>query len=93
MTPTPAAAFRHDVADWVLSLPVAAAFGLAFDELADGRATTRVAWRPEHSHAPGAFQASPVATLARLHRRRGSGHAAAPRVCSSHRRLHGQVPH
>jgi uncharacterized protein (TIGR00369 family) len=64
MTPTPAAAFRHDVADWVLSLPVAAAFGLVFDELADGRAITRLRWRPEHSHTPGAFQASPIATLA-----------------------------
>jgi uncharacterized protein (TIGR00369 family) len=64
MTPTPAAAFRHDVADWVLSLPVAAAFGLSFDELTDGRAITRLQWRTEHSHTPGAFQASPIATLA-----------------------------
>ena len=64
MTPTAAAGFRHDVANWVLSLPVAAAFGLVFDELTDGRAVTRVFWRPEHSHTPGAFQASPVATLA-----------------------------
>jgi uncharacterized protein (TIGR00369 family) len=56
--------FRQDVADWVLNLPVAAAFGLTFDLLAGGRAQTRLAWRPEHSHRPGAFQASPVATLA-----------------------------
>ena len=56
--------FRQDIADWVVSLPVAAAFGLIFDELADGRAVTRLAWRPEHSHVPGAFQASPIAALA-----------------------------
>ena len=61
---TPAAAgFRHDVANWVLGLPVAAAFGLVFDELADGRAVTRLHWRPDLSHTPGAFQASPIATL------------------------------
>lgn len=56
--------FRQDIADWVLALPVAAAFGLRFHELADGHAVTTLAWRPEHSHIPGAFQASPVATLA-----------------------------
>ena len=56
--------FRHDVADAVLSLPVAAAFGLTFLELADGRAVTRLAWRPELSHTPGAFQANPIAALA-----------------------------
>jgi acyl-coenzyme A thioesterase PaaI-like protein len=64
MTSTPTAAFRQDVADCVLSLPVAAAFGLSFDELTSGRAITRLRWRPEHSHAPGAFQASPIARLA-----------------------------
>jgi hypothetical protein len=31
ITPTPAAAFRHDVAGWKLSLPVVAALGLVFD--------------------------------------------------------------
>lgn len=56
--------FRHDIADWVLSLPVAAAFGLRFHELADGHAVSTLAWCPEHSHIPGAFQASPIATLA-----------------------------
>ena len=56
--------FRHDVADRVLTLPVVAAFGLTFDELADGRAVTRLAWRPELSHIPGAFQANPIAALA-----------------------------
>lgn len=56
--------FRHDVADWVLALPVAAAFGFTFTHLAAGRAETRLPWRPEHSHTPGAFQASPIATLA-----------------------------
>jgi uncharacterized protein (TIGR00369 family) len=55
---------RQDIVDYVLRMPVAAAFGLAFDELADGRAVARVGWRPEHSHVPGAFQASPVAALA-----------------------------
>lgn len=63
MTPTQSD-FRQDVADWVLRLPVAAAFGLTFHELADGRAVTRLAWRPEHSHIRGAFQASPIAALA-----------------------------
>ena len=57
-------AFRSDVADWVLGLPVAAAFGFTFCELAAGRAETRLPWRRELSHVPGAFQASPVATLA-----------------------------
>ena len=56
--------FRRDVADWVLSLPVAAAFGLTFTRLAAGQAEAHLAWRPEHSHAPGAFQASPIAALA-----------------------------
>ena len=56
--------FRQDVADWVLSLPVAAAFGLTFTRLAAGEAEARLAWRPEHSHVPGAFQASPIAALA-----------------------------
>ena len=56
--------FRQDVAEWVLSLPVAAAFGLTFHDLADGRAETRLSWRPEHSHTLGAFQASPIAALA-----------------------------
>jgi uncharacterized protein (TIGR00369 family) len=61
---TTANGFRHDIADAVLALPVAAALGLIFDELADGRAVTRLAWRPEHSHTPGAFQANPIAALA-----------------------------
>jgi uncharacterized protein (TIGR00369 family) len=56
--------FRQDIADAVLSLPVAAAFGLTFTELAAGRAETRLAWRPEHSHTLGAFQANPIAALA-----------------------------
>lgn len=56
--------FRRDVAEWVLGLPVAAAFGFTFEELADGRSVTRLPWRPEHSHVAGAFQASPVAALA-----------------------------
>jgi hypothetical protein len=51
--------FRDDVANWVLNLPVAAAFGFTFCELAAGRATTRLTWPPELSHIPGAFQASP----------------------------------
>jgi uncharacterized protein (TIGR00369 family) len=57
-------ALRQDLVDRVLSLPVAAAFGLTFDELADGHAVARLGWRPEHSHAPGAFQANPIAALA-----------------------------
>jgi len=56
--------FRQDIADAVLSLPVAAAFGLTFTELAASRAETRLAWRPEHSHTFGAFQANPIAALA-----------------------------
>ena len=56
--------FRRDVADAVLALPVAAAFGLTFEELADGHAVTRLTWRLEHSHTPGAFQANPIAALA-----------------------------
>lgn len=56
--------FRQDVADAVFSLPVAAAFGFTFTKLADGRAETRLAWRAEHSHTQGAFQASPIAALA-----------------------------
>jgi uncharacterized protein (TIGR00369 family) len=58
------AGFRHDIADWVLSLPVAAALGLRFVELADGHALTRLPWRAELSHAPAAFQANPIAALA-----------------------------
>ncbi len=54
--------FRQDIADAVLSLPVAAAFGLTFTELATGRA--ELAWRAEHSHTRGAFQANPIAALA-----------------------------
>jgi len=48
----------------LLSLPVAPAFGLTFTELAAGRAETELAWRPEHSYTPGAFQANPIAALA-----------------------------
>ncbi len=50
--------FRQDIADTVLSLPVAAALGLTFTQLAAGRAEARLAWRPEHSHTPGAFQSA-----------------------------------
>lgn len=56
--------FRHDVADWVLAMPVAAALGFSFVELANGYAETRLPWRPEHSHAPGVFQAGPIGSLA-----------------------------
>jgi uncharacterized protein (TIGR00369 family) len=59
-----AADFRQDVADGVLSLPVAAALGLRFVELADGRAVARLPWRDDLSHAPGVFQANPIAALA-----------------------------
>ncbi len=55
---------RHDIADWVLAMPVAAALGFTYTHLADGVCTTQLAWRPEHSHAPGAFQASPIGALA-----------------------------
>jgi uncharacterized protein (TIGR00369 family) len=57
-------ALRQDLVERVLGLPVAAALGFTFDELADGRAVARLRWRPEHSHAPGAFQANPIAALA-----------------------------
>ena len=56
--------FRQDIADAVLRLPIAAAFGLTFTELADGRAESTLVWRPEHAHTPGAFQANPIAALA-----------------------------
>jgi len=56
--------FRQDIADAVLRLPVAAAFGLTFTALAHGRAQAELAWRPEHSHTAGAFQANPIAALA-----------------------------
>jgi uncharacterized protein (TIGR00369 family) len=45
-------------------MPVAAALGFSFVELAEGRSETRLPWRPEHSHTPGAFQASPIGSLA-----------------------------
>jgi len=60
----PSPEFRHDIAAAVLALPVAAAFGFTFTTLADGRAETRLPWRPDLSHTPGAFQANPIATLA-----------------------------
>jgi uncharacterized protein (TIGR00369 family) len=60
----PPTAFRHDIADWVLAMPVAVALGLRFVELADGRSETRLRWRREHSHAPGLFQAGPIGSLA-----------------------------
>jgi uncharacterized protein (TIGR00369 family) len=56
--------FRHDVADWVLAMPVAAALGFSFVELANGYCETRLRWRPEHSHGPGVFQAGPIGSLA-----------------------------
>jgi uncharacterized protein (TIGR00369 family) len=56
--------FRHDVADWVLAMPVAAALGFSFVELGNGYSETRLRWRPEHSHAPGVFQAGPIGSLA-----------------------------
>ncbi|MGY1620174.1 PaaI family thioesterase [Geodermatophilus sp. SYSU D00691] len=56
--------FRQDIADRVLDLPVAAALGLSFVELAGGRARSRLPWRRELSHAPGVFQANPIAALA-----------------------------
>jgi uncharacterized protein (TIGR00369 family) len=55
---------RHDIADWVLAMPVAAALGFTYTHLHDGICTTHLAWRPEHSHTPGAFQASPIGALA-----------------------------
>ena len=55
---------RGDVADWVLGMPVAAAFGFRFEHLDGGECVTRLPWRPELSHAPGAFQASPIGALA-----------------------------
>ena len=58
------AEFREDVASWILAMPAAAALGFSFEELGGGRSVTRLRWRPEHSHAPGAFQASAVGALA-----------------------------
>lgn len=55
---------RQDIVDVVLALPVASSLGLTFDTLAGGRAVTRLAWRRQHSHAPGVFQANPIAALA-----------------------------
>jgi len=48
----------------VFALPVAAAFGFTFTTLVEGRAETRLPWRPDLSHSPGAFQANPIAALA-----------------------------
>ncbi len=45
-------------------MPVAAALGFAFEELADGRSRTRLPWRPDLSHAAGLFQAGPIGSLA-----------------------------
>ena len=59
-----AADFRHDVADWVLAMPVAAALGFSFSELGNGYSETHLRWRPQHSHTPGAFQAGPIGSLA-----------------------------
>lgn len=56
--------FRHDVAETVFQLPVAAALGFTFHQLANGHAETHLPWRAKHSHIPGAFQASPIAALA-----------------------------
>jgi len=72
--------------DAVLRLPVAAAFGLTFTALADGRAQAELAWRPEHSHTAGAFQANPIAALA-------DSPASPCWQHGRHRRLHRQVPH
>ncbi len=85
--------FRQDIADAVLRLPVAAAFGLTFTALAHGRAQAELAWRPEHSHTAGAFQANPIAALADF-----TGVAAGvtllpPGQHGRHRRLHRQIPH
>jgi uncharacterized protein (TIGR00369 family) len=55
---------REDVAAWVLGMPVAAALGLTFEQLGEGHSVTRLVWREQHSHVPGAFQASPIAALA-----------------------------
>ena len=60
----PSPQFRHDVAEWVLAMPVAAALGFSFEELADGRSRTRLPWRSDLSHAPGVFQAGPIGSLA-----------------------------
>lgn len=68
-------AFRHDIADAVLSLPVTAALGLTFTELANGHAVTGLAWRPEHSHTAGAFQANPIAALADFTARAPESHS------------------
>lgn len=45
---TPDPGLRQDIANAVLSLPVAAALGLTFTKLAAGQAQTELAWRPEH---------------------------------------------
>jgi uncharacterized protein (TIGR00369 family) len=56
--------FRHDVADWVLAMPVAAELGFSFEELGGGRSRTRLPWRPGLSHTAGVFQAGPIGSLA-----------------------------
>lgn len=60
----PASELRHDIADWVLAMPAAAALGFTFASLGDGRCETRLDWRPRHSHVSGAFQAGPIGCLA-----------------------------
>jgi uncharacterized protein (TIGR00369 family) len=72
------AGFRDDIAAWILAMPVAAAVGLSFVELADGHSETRLPWRREHSHAPGLFQAGPIGSLADF-TGAGAGISALPR--------------
>jgi uncharacterized protein (TIGR00369 family) len=55
---------RRDIAEWVLAMPVAVALGFEYVRLHDGVCETRLTWRPELSHVPGAFQASPIGALA-----------------------------
>ena len=57
-------AIRRDIAEWVLAMPVAIALGFRFVHLHDGICETRLTWRPELSHTPGAFQASSIGALA-----------------------------
>lgn len=61
---TTSTAFRQDIADAVFSLPVATALAFTFTGIGDGRAEGRLPWREDHSHAPGAFQAGPITSLA-----------------------------
>jgi uncharacterized protein (TIGR00369 family) len=57
-------AFREDIARHAFAMPVVRWFGIELEQLRDGLCVARLPWREELSHAPGVFQANPIAALA-----------------------------